>query len=167
MCQPNTLGAEEAGISQRFSGLAKYSKNFLLNCCCSNFQQISKENPFQTSFKTISRQITSPLRLLKNFNPGYLKMSPIKCQEEKLFCFKFSIFFLTNFQDISKFLIIRIFGEPQNFLEGQKSKSQNTFPQCQGFLKVKVFSFLSAKFLICVRPNLHWLWPIFFLIQSS
>ena len=63
MFQPNTLGAEGAGIYQSFTGLPNYSKKFYLSWCCSNFQQISKENPFPPSFKTISKQITSPLRL--------------------------------------------------------------------------------------------------------
>ena len=45
MCQPNTVGGEETGIYQFFSGLPNYSKDFCLSWCCSNFQHISKENP--------------------------------------------------------------------------------------------------------------------------
>ena len=115
MSQPNTLGAEEAVIYQSFSGLPNYSKNFYLSWCCSNFQR--KSNPLPTSFKTISNQITSPVRLLKNFNRSYVKMSPINCQ---FFFFKFCI--LANLQDISKFQIIKIFRDPLKFLKGQKSK---------------------------------------------
>ena len=37
MCQPNTLGSEEAGIYQSFSGLPNYSKVSYLSWCCSNF----------------------------------------------------------------------------------------------------------------------------------
>ena len=36
MCQPTTLGAEEAGTYQSFSGLPNYSKNFYFSWCCSN-----------------------------------------------------------------------------------------------------------------------------------
>ena len=77
MCQPTTLGPEEADIYQSFSGLPSYSKNFYLIWCCLNFQR--KYNSFSASFKTVLNQITSPL--LKNFNPSYVKMVHIKSQK--------------------------------------------------------------------------------------
>ena len=48
MCQPTTLGAEEAGFYQSFSGLAIYYKNFYLSCYCSIFSQIFKQNPIHS-----------------------------------------------------------------------------------------------------------------------
>ena len=44
-----------------------------------NFQR--KSNPFPTSFKTISNQITIPLRILKKFQPKVCKYFPIKSQK--------------------------------------------------------------------------------------
>ena len=63
MCEPNTLGTEEAGMYQSFSGLLNYFKNFYLSC----FAQISNKiqsisNKFQKPYK-----ITSHLKMLKNF----------------------------------------------------------------------------------------------------
>ena len=55
-----------------FFGLPEYLKKNLFKLALpkfpTNFQRIS--NPFRTSFKIISNQSTSPLRLLKNFNPS-------------------------------------------------------------------------------------------------
>ena len=58
------------------SGLPNYSKNFYFSWCCSNSQR--KSNPFLTNLKAISNHITIPL--LKNFNPSYVNMSPIRSQ---------------------------------------------------------------------------------------
>ena len=44
------------GIYQSFSGLPSYFKNFYLNWCCSNFQQISKEN--QINFQQVSKVLS-------------------------------------------------------------------------------------------------------------
>ena len=118
MCQPNTVGAEEAGIYQSFSGLTNYSKKLLFNLkllkFLTNFQR--KSNLFPASFKIISNKITSPL--LKNFNPSYVKFlegqrqkvgskGQYSCTNVKVkvfsFCFGFApyfsfLFFSKSFQ---------------------------------------------------------------------
>ena len=120
----------------------------------------TKSNQFPTSFKTISNQITSPL--LKHFNPSYVKMSPIKSQnlltfKEKFF---FQTFFLANLQDIFKIQIIKILGEPQKFLKGQKSKGRiqrsKHFPQISKFFNSKCFHWFCPFFS----------WPYFFYILN-
>ena len=124
----------------------------------SNFQR--KSSPFPTCSKTISNQITSPLRLLKNFDASYVTLSPpLKVKIYKPL--KKKHFFLANLQDISKFQIIKIFGEPQNFVKGQNSKGSihrsKYFPQMS-----KCFHFFFFLQIIFCGAMFHLLCPIFF-----
>ena len=82
MCQPTTLGAE-AGIYQSFSGLpsilfrtTQLFQELLLKLVLLKFPIVfqRKSNPFPTSFKTFSNQITSTL--FKTLNLSYVKMTP-------------------------------------------------------------------------------------------
>ena len=75
MCQPTTLGSEEADTCQSFSGLTNYSKNFYLSWCHSNFQQISKQNPIH--FQPVSKLFQTKQKSSVE-KPKLCKMTPTK-----------------------------------------------------------------------------------------
>ena len=80
--------------------------------------------------------------LLIKFNPSYVKCPLLKVKISKTLK---KHFFLANLQNIFNLEIIKIFGEPQKFLKGQKSKGwiqrSKYFPQISKLLNVKVFMF--------------------------
>ena len=81
MCQLTTLGTEGAGIYQSFPGLLNYSKNFYLTGIAQMSNKFPKKlQSISNKFQNYFEKKISPL--LKNFNPSYVEMSPIKSKNE-------------------------------------------------------------------------------------
>ena len=83
MCQPNTLGAEEAGIYQSFLGQPNFFQKLLCKLVLLKFP-----TNFQINHK-------SP-KTVENSNPSCVKMSPIKNQN--LYTFKENFFYFFFWQ---------------------------------------------------------------------
>ena len=74
---------------------------------------------------------------------------------KKHFFFKF--FFLANLQDIFKFQIIKIFGEPHKFLKGGRVVNTSAVCQSVGCSSLTVDSQSSLRVLTCCVNFIH-LW---------
>ena len=127
-----------------------------------NFQENS--NPFHKFQNNYKPNHKSPVEKLqtKFFSKIFqLKVKIYKPLKKKLFKFVF----LANLQDVSKFQIIKIFGETQKFLEGQKSKGRiqgsKYFPQLSKHLESQSFYFFAIFFKFWGEPKFYWLCPKF------
>ena len=120
----------------------------------------NKIQSISNKFQNYSNQITSPL--LKNFNPSYVKMSPIKSQN--LYTFKEQTFFLANLHELFKFQIIKIYGEPQKFQGSKFKRSDAKVKILTQNVKASFFAFFFS--LECIKVSLV-LNPKFYFFLTS
>ena len=136
-----TLGTEEGSIYQPFCSTTQLFQELLFKLVLLQFSK---------KIQSISSKFQN---CWKNFNPSDVKISPIKSKNVytfKEFFFqncvscKFGRYFLSS--KSSKSL-----GNLKSFSEVKSQKvgfkCQNTFPKCQRFLKVTVFSFCNHIFI--------------------